>query len=323
VPDCRNQTGNDRSRGLVRWALPALLAWPLLAGASCEKSKTTAEANPAEVVKAADNAAAGTTGAQAPATEDKTPLPGVDVSKLDAKAQKSFYKLVGTLTSPCGKAHSLRTSVTSDPLCKRAPFAARYIAALLEDGATEEQTKGEFDKKYKAGKTYTFKLDGAPMAGTPDAPIKLVEFFDYGCPSCQQFKPVLDQVAKENAGRVVVYYKMYPLAQHVDSKSAAQAALAAHAQGKFKEMHDILFERSPKHRKEDVLGYAKELGLDLSKFEADYNAAEPRVKADQAEGDANGVDHTPTLYFNGRAYEAPFHPRYLGLWIEEEMAVNR
>jgi protein-disulfide isomerase len=307
---------------LWRWTVPALLMWPLLAGASCEK-KSSPAADPSAVVAAADSAKSGGAPA-APEKVDSSPLPGVDISKLDDKKAAQFYKLVGTLTSPCGKAHSLRTSVTSDIACKRAPFAARYVAALLEDGANPDETKDEYEKKYKPSKTYSFKLDGTPWVGTQGAPIQIVEFFDFGCPACQGFKPQMDQVIQENEPKITVYYKQFPLVHaHPDSFSAAQAALAAHAQGKYKEMHDLLFKNAPKHKKEDVLGYAKELKLDIPKFEADYAAAEAKIKAEQAEGEAAGVDSTPTVYFNGRKYEGPMHARYLGLWIEEEIAVNR
>ena len=108
--------------------------------------------------------------------------------------------------------------------------------------------------------------------------------------------------------------------------SAAEAfALDAfeHVDDPLKEMHDVLFAKSPKHRKEDVVGYAKELGLNVARFEADYAAAEAKVKADAAEGDTAGVDATPTIFFNGRKYEGPAYPRYFALWIEEEIAVNR
>jgi protein-disulfide isomerase len=101
------------------------------------------------------------------------------------------------------------------------------------------------------------------------------------------------------------------------------AAVAANQLGKFKEMHRLLFARSPAHSREAVMGYAKELGLDPAKFEAAYNAAGAQVATDLAQGDAAGVEATPTLYFNERKYEGPLHPKYIAMWIDEEMAVNR
>lgn len=279
------------------------------------KRETPASAKPAEVLAAADSASG---------TVDKSPLPGIDMTGLDEKKQEMFYRLVGSLSSPCGKAHSLRTSVATDTTCKRAPFAARYILQLIGDGAPESYITEDFEKRYKAEAGKPIDVSNAPKAGNDDAPVKMVEFFDYACPACQSLKPKLDQAVAEHQGQVVVYYRMFPLeAKHPDSKSAAQAALAAQAQGKFKEMNEMLFAKSPAHKRDDVIGYARELGLDLAKFEADYAAAGPRVDADLRQGEVLEVNSTPTLFFNGRRYTGPHEAKYIGLWIDEEVAVNR
>ena len=100
--------------------------------------------------------------------------------------QKLFYKLIGSLKSPCGKAHSLRTSFTSDTSCKRAPFAVRYVLAMLEDEVPEDEVARRVREEVRARPRQPVKLDvsKAPHAGADDAPIRLVEFFDYGCPHC-------------------------------------------------------------------------------------------------------------------------------------------
>lgn len=302
-------------QSLLRFFGPALAVVAVAISASACKRETPASTNPGEVIAAADSAQG---------TVDKTPLPGVDIASLEDKKQELFYKLVGSLSSPCGKAHSLRTSVTNDTSCKRAPFAARYVAALLGDGAPESYITEDYEKRYKSQPGKPIDTTNAPKAGNDDAPIKLVEFFDYACPACQALKPKLDQALSEHQGQVVVYYRMFPLEnKHPDSRSAAQAAIAAQAQGKFKEMHELLFAKSPAHKRDDVIRYAKELGLDAAKFEADYNAASPRVDADLAQGESLGVESTPTLYFNGRRYTGPHEAKYIGLWIDEEVAVNR
>jgi protein-disulfide isomerase len=284
---------------------------------ACKRDRPV-NAEPAAVIAAADNVTPGLGGAI-----DKTPLQGIDVSALEDDKQTLFYRLVGALSSPCGKAHSLRTSMTSDSACKRAPFAARYVAALVSDGAPETFILEDFDKKYKAPEVKTIDLANAPKIGNDDAPIKMVEFFDYACPACQAIKPKLDQALSDRVGQVVIYYRMFPLAAHVNSKSAAQAALAAQAQGKFREMNEMLYAKSPAHKREDVVGFAKILGLDAAKFEADYNAAAARVEADIQMGESLGVSSTPTLYFNGRVYSGPHDAKYIGMWIDEEVAVNR
>lgn len=256
---------------------------------------------------------------------DTTPLTGVDVSKLEGDKAKLFYKLVGSLKSPCGKAQSLRASFTADTACKRAPFAVRYVASLVEDEANEADARTEYTKKYeKTGAPVTFEVSKAPHAGGDDARIRLVEFFDYECPHCAVFKGAMEQILSDKAGQVSAYFLMYPIeSKHPGSRSAAQAALAANQQGKFKEMHDKLFEATPRHSREDVMGYAKELGLDMDKFTKAYDEVNGQVTSDAKQGETAGVDSTPTVFFNDRKYEGPMHPKYLEMWIDEEIAVNR
>ncbi|MCX5747898.1 MAG: thioredoxin domain-containing protein [Proteobacteria bacterium] len=295
----------------------ALIAAPLLMGGACEK-KTSGKPADTGAVGAIDRAG------EASGPADETPLANIDISKLSPDKQKLFYKMLGSFNSPCGKAHSLRTSYATDNSCKRAPFAVRYLVAMLEEEATEQTVRDYWNGKY-ASKTPAVKFDvsAAPHEGNVDAPIRLVEFFDYECPHCAAFKPVMEAVMAEKAGKVVEYFLMFPLEKHPDSRSAAQAALAAHAQGKFKEMHDLLFSKSPAHGHDQVVEYAKQLGLDLPKFEADYVTALTQVTRDQKQGDGANVDSTPTLFFNDRKYEGPMIAKYISLWIDEELAVNR
>jgi protein-disulfide isomerase len=293
---------------------------PLLMGGACEKKPEAPTDNGAGV--ALDQSGSGSAVASAPV--DTTPLQGIDLTKIDTDKQQIFYKLIGSLESPCGKAHSLRTSYTSDTSCKRAPFAVRYVLSLLQDEVPEAQVREAWEAKYKQG-VPTVKLDvsHAPHEGTEGAPVRLVEFYDYGCPHCQAFKPMMEKVVADEQGKVVEYFMQFPLEKHPDSKSAASAALAANAQGKFKEMHTLLFENAPNQNHEQVTEMAKKLGLDMAKFEANYSEALPQVEADLHQGEGVGVDSTPTLFFQDRKYEGPMHPRYIEMWIDEELAVNR
>lgn len=297
----------------------AILCAPLLMGGACEKKK------PADngAVTALDNANASAAAAQAPL--DTTPLAGVDVSKLDADKSQLFYKLIGSLKSPCGKAHSLRTSFTSDTACKRAPFAVRYVLSIIEDEGKEQFVRDEYAKKYeKTPQPVKLDVSKAPHVGADDAPIRLVEFFDYECPHCQAFKSEMEQLITERGGQFAVYYMMFPLESiHPQSRSAAQAALAAAQQGKFKEMHDKLFEPKAAHSRDAVMGYAKEIGLPADTFAKAYDDAAPHVTSDLQQGENAGVDSTPTIFFNDRKYGGPPIAKYLGMWIDEELAVNR
>lgn len=304
----------------------ALCCAPLLMGGACEK--TANKPNDTGAMNALDHAGAGAAGSgstTAGGPVDTTPLSGVELGKLAGDKAQLFYKLIGSLNSPCGKAHSLRTSYASDTTCKRAPFAVRYVVALLEDEASEIEARSEYAKKYEQpGKPVTFDVSRAPHAGTDDARIRLVEFFDYECPHCQLFKPQMEQVVSDKAGQVSLSFMMFPIeSHHPASRSAAQAAVAANQLGKFKEMHDKLFAESPRHSREDVIGYAKAFGLDPAKFEKAYDDAGAQVTSDLKQGETAGVDSTPTLFFNDRKYDGPMHPKYIEMWIDEEVAVNR
>lgn len=294
-----------------------MLAAPLLAGSACENKK------PADTgaISAMDRASSGS----AATVNDTTPLAGIDTSKLEGDRPAVFFKLVASLSSPCGKAHSLRTSFSSDASCKRAPFAVKYLLALLEDEQPEAEVREMYAARYeKPAPALGIDVSKAPRVGNDDAPVRLVEFFDYECPHCATFAPVLHAVSESHKGKLVEYFMMFPIeSKHPESRSAAQAAIAASAQGKFPEMHKLLFEKSPMHGKDAVLGYATALGLDLTKFAADYAAASAQVTSDASQGDKAGVDSTPSLFINDRRYEGPAHPKYIGMWIDEEVAVNR
>lgn len=312
------QVSNARISGhfvLVIACAPLVILW---AGACEKKTKP----NDTGAVAALDNAAAP---AAADSPADTSPLSGIDTSKLDGDKTQLFYKLINSFKSPCGKAHSLRTSFTSDTSCKRAPFAVRYVLAMIEDEAPEDRVREEYAHKYERP-AQPVKLDTshAPHVGASDAPIKLVEFYDYECPHCQAFKAQMEQVVSDKSAAVGVSFMMFPIeSKHPEARSAAQAALAAAQQGKFTEMHDRLFAPQAAHGRDAVMGYAKDIGLDMAKFQKAYDDASPQVTADLKQGEEAGVDATPTLFFNDRRYEGPMVARYIEMWIDEDLAVNR
>ena len=286
--------------------------------AACEKKKPVTDTGPVNALDRAN---------EDKGPVDKTPLPGVDPGKLSAERQELFYKLVGSLKSPCGKSHSLRTSFTQDTACKRAPFAVKYVLQLLVDEIPDAKVREYYTQKYEStGKPAKLDVSKAPHVGKEDAPVRLVEFYDYACPHCQMFAPVMAKVAADNEGKVVEYFMMFPLeASHPDSRSAAQASLAAWKldPAKWADFHHKLFERAPQHNKDYVMQYAAAAGLDAGKFLEAYQSSNSQVNSDLEQGKTNEVDSTPTLFFNDRRYQGPMSPEYIGMWIEEELAVNR
>jgi protein-disulfide isomerase len=155
--------------------------------------------------------------------------------------------------------------------------------------------------------------------------VQIVEFFDYNCHHCRDKAPVLDALAAKYPDGVVIYFKNFPLQGNKDSAMAAAAALAAQRQGKFLEMHHKLFDGAGAHDKSSLERYARELGLDPSRFAADLSdpGTAARVEADRQEGIKAGIQGTPTVYVGGRLMSDPLVTELLVSWVDEELAVNR
>ena len=132
--------------------------------------------------------------------------------------------------------------------------------------------------------------------------MQIVIFSDFQCPFCTRVEPTLTQIEKKYEGKVRFVWKNYPLPFHNNAEPAAEAAMAANEQGKFWEMHDKLFAQPAGARPGHLEKYAQELGLDMGKFKADLDATSTRsaIEAETKEGQAVGVNGTPTVFINGR-----------------------
>lgn len=103
---------------------------------------------------------------------------------------------------------------------------------------------------------------------------------------------------------VVVVFKQFPLNFHKQAQKAAEASLAANAQGRFWDFHDILFQNQKALNVDQLMGYAQQIGLDMARFKSELDSGKyaAKVKADMAEGSRAGVRGTPSVYINGRKY---------------------
>jgi protein-disulfide isomerase len=144
------------------------------------------------------------------------------------------------------------------------------------------------------------------IRGPADAPIKMLEYGDYECPYCGQAHPVVLAVVDELGDRLCFAFRNFPLANmHPHARQAAEAAEAAGAQGKFWEMHDMLFENQRALEAEDLVGYSTALGLDARRFIDDLksHAHAQRVREDFYAGVRAGVNGTPTFFINGERFD--------------------
>jgi len=148
------------------------------------------------------------------------------------------------------------------------------------------------------------------IRGNPDAPVTLEEFGDFECPSCKNVATFLDQVIKEYHPHVREIFRNFPLAMHQHAREAALAAEAAGLQGRFWEMHDMLFREQAVWSSATDAGmlfdtYAETLGLDLNQFRKDLKSdkVRERIESDQARAKSLGVKVAPTLFIDKRVVE--------------------
>jgi protein-disulfide isomerase len=147
------------------------------------------------------------------------------------------------------------------------------------------------------------------IAGPATAPATLLEYGDYECPFCGAAHPIVQQVRKQLGNRLRFVFRHFPLANiHPRAEPAAEAAEAAGAQGRFWEMHDLLYERQDALEEEDLVERADILGLDVARFVRELRARTyaPRVREDFLSGVRSGVNGTPAFYINGVRHDGGF-----------------
>ena len=182
------------------------------------------------------------------------------------------------------------------------------------------------NKKYTAlDISFIHDIDtaGSPFIGKKDAPVTLVIFSDFQCPYCSKVQPVLEEILENNPDKIKIVFKNLPLRMHKHAKLAALAAIAAHEQGKFWLMHDALFAASKELTKETIEKAAKDIGLDMKKFNKDLSSptVKKKLKKDMIDAVKASVGATPTLFINGR-HAKSWSVDVLQKMIDQELALK-
>ncbi len=260
-------------------------------------------------------------GGAAASGEDTTPPPGLDLAKLDDFERKVFFRVVNRESSACGRAHSLLYSAKHDSSCRASFYAVRYVAHLVDSGFTDSEIAERLDRRFRAPRVEHFDLVAAPGKGKQSARVTIVEFVDYECPHCKHAQALLRQVVEEYPNDVRVYFKHFPLSGHTNARLAAEAAVAAHKQGKFWPYSDKVWEKSDNLTPAVLEKVAKEVGLDVATWRKDAasDGVKDRVQADKSEGTALHILATPAIFINGRKYGDPLDIASLTEWIDEEL----
>jgi protein-disulfide isomerase len=213
----------------------------------------------------------------------------------------------------------------------RTPLARRLWAAsavLLASAVSVKVVRG-------SQKLYIPDAPAYRQKGASGAPIVIVEFSDLQCPACRLAVAPVKNLLASYGQEARLIFKHYPLHQHLSAWSAAVAAECAGRQGRFWDLHDLLYDKqadwaplNPPGAPAKALGpgsppdfipYARSLGLDMTAFEACLKdpAVSALIQADQKDGDDHWVLSTPTFFINGKRFVGGRDlSRYGALWID-------
>jgi protein-disulfide isomerase len=156
--------------------------------------------------------------------------------------------------------------------------------------------------------------------GNNSAIIELLEYGDYQCPHCGRAYPIVKRMQQQLGDKLRLIFRNFPLAQiHPEATIAAIATEAAALQGKYWEMHDIIFEHQDELERRALIEYAEQLGLNIEQFEKDLDdpTLAEKVDADFESGIRSGVNATPTFFINGEKYNNGWEGERMMLFIRE------
>ncbi|HEX6276240.1 MAG TPA: thioredoxin domain-containing protein [Polyangiaceae bacterium] len=254
-------------------------------------------------------------------------LKGIDTSALTARERADWSGAVSELLSPCSdQPVSIEQCVNESRACSACAPAARYLVEQVRRGRTRAQVDAAYRARFGADQVKTIDIGDSPSKGAPNAPVVIVEFADFECPACGDKRPLLDKLVEEHAGKLRLVFKNYPLPMHQNAEKAARAGIAAHRQGKFWQLHPLLFDNQTDLSPGSIEKLAQKAGLDLARFrqDRDSEATADAVQRDRKQGEALNIDSTPSLFINGRKFPgSPDFDQDLKDWLELEFELTR
>lgn len=190
---------------------------------------------------------------------------------------------------------------------------ALVIAGMLGLAAVQNNGAGAQEAPAAGVESRLVRADSHLLGPEGDSGVRFVEFLDFECEACLAAYPAVEQLREDYAGRVTFVARYFPMPGHFNAERAARAVEAAAQQGKFEEMYHRMYatqtqwgeQRTPH---DDLFAsFAEDLGLDMTRFEADYTdpATARRIAKDVADGQELGVQGTPTFFVDGE----PLQPR--------------
>lgn len=291
-----------RSRAAVAVTLLALSAL----GATCKQNGAGPAKEAAKETRAQDAAA------DPPEAENRPPaeIEGLDLSQIRPEQRSDAVRILNETFCYCGCPRTLAACLANKKDCSCVRCTEKmtgFILDLFRAGSptddVEYQVLEGFTEGYN-GAVQTFDLANHPAKGSDNPKHTLVEFADFRCAHCREAFPILEQVVAQNPDVRLVYF-YFPLGgAESPSVLVAEAAEEARAQGKFWEMAAVLFKNQHALEKDQLLAYAKEIGLDAEKMRTalEKGTHRARVLADRQVGDRVKVQSTPTIFVDGRPF---------------------
>jgi protein-disulfide isomerase len=249
-------------------------------------------------------------------------------NKIGARGTPSFFingkPFVGAQPFEAFKAKIDEEIKNADAMLKKGVPLAKLYDTLMKDAKTEVAAAPGGGGGAPPEDTKVYKVDAgnAPAKGPKNAPVQIVEFSDFQCPFCSRVVPTIKQITDKYGAKVRVAFRHYPLPFHDKAQLAAEASLAANAQGKFWEMHDKLFANQQALDRDSLDKYAQELGLNVEKFKADLDNGKFKTAVSDDMQHANQVAGslgTPTFFINGRKIAGAMPFDSFAAVIDEEL----
>jgi protein-disulfide isomerase len=253
-------------------------------------------------------------------------LPGVDFSGLSKPQKDAVLTVIRTEPCACGCNMKVAECRAKDPQCGFSRRLAAFAIRTASAGKSEKAIRAELDKYAKEpppllDEPVKLSVGEAPFKGPADAKVTIVEFSDFQCPYCAKAAIEAAQVVQRFPKEVKLVFKQFPLEDHSQAALAAEASLAAQAQGKFWPLHDKMYANFRQINRARILGWAAEAGLDMKRFQADLDSHKyaARVRAEEQEGEVAGVGGTPTFFINGKKFNGVFEVSAIVPIIADEM----
>jgi protein-disulfide isomerase len=253
-------------------------------------------------------------------------LAGVDFSGLSKPQQAAVLAVLRSEPCACGCNMKVAECRVKDPACGVSRRLAAFAVRDASSGKPEAAIRADLDKYAKEpppvlDPPVKLNIAGAPFKGPDQAKVTIVEFSDFQCPYCAKAATEAAQVVAKFPTQVKLVFKQFPLEDHSQAALAAEASLAAQAQGKFWQLHDKMYANFRMINRARINVWATEVGLDMNRFRADLDGHKfaARVKAEEQEGEVAGVEGTPTFYINGKKFNGVFEVNAIAPIIVDEM----